>query len=88
MGTYWSLRYSRVDRSSHFDCEFDVGGCKMNLSEKFWMKYLKSNCIERLKLVETIAEPLLKTAQAKISVRTFATLLNSYFEEKCEEVGR
>ena len=81
MGIYWSPRYSRVGRSSHLDCEFDVGGHKMNLSEKFWMKYLKSNCIERLELVETIAEPLMKTVQAGISVQSFVTLLNSYFED-------
>lgn len=53
----------------------------MNISEKFWTKYLESDCEKRIELVETIAKLLMPTAQAKITMESFATLLNSYFED-------
>jgi len=62
-----------------------------DVAEKFWRRWLDANCIERRKLLKPIAEEIMKTAKAPISVDSFAGLLNSYFSdlaETCKKLWR
>jgi len=63
-----------------------------DLAEKFWLKWLKANCVERRNMLKPIAEELMKTARVKeLSVDSYAGLLNSYFEDlarTCEKLWR
>jgi len=63
-----------------------------DLAEKFWLKWMRADCLERRNILRPIAEILMETARAEgLSIDSYADLLNSYFEdlaETCKKLWR
>lgn len=60
------------------------------IMEKFWAKWLESNEIERLELIEKLGTHKIAIAlrDSDLVGHSLATLLNSYFEDLAEVVRK